>query len=121
MIDCSKTENFLKEWERMCDSSHCTCQMCCLYKMADTGSCHTAMRTMPKQVISEVQKWSDTHLIKTRQTEFLKLFPNARMRHRDKDYLVLDVCPAGLDNSFSCEDDITCADCQKDYWLQEVD
>lgn len=122
MADCSKTEVFLKEWKRMCDSVGCTCLQCCLYEMVDAGSsCRTAMRKMPKQVIMEVQKWSDEHSIKTRQVLFLKLFPNARMRHCDNDYLVLDVCPAALDNRFSCEDDISCADCQKDYWLQEVD
>lgn len=118
MVDCSKTEEFLKEWKRMCDSSHCTCQMCYLYKMEDIGSCHTAMRTMPKQVILEVQKWSDEHPRKTRQSKFLKLFPNARMRD---DCSVLNICPRELDKHFICKKSIFCVDCQKHYWLAEVE
>ena len=32
MMDWSKTEEFLKKWERMCDSSQCTCKQCYLYE-----------------------------------------------------------------------------------------
>lgn len=105
MIDCSKTEEFLKEWKRMCDSSHCTCQLCYLYEMVDTGSCHTAMRIMPKQVIMEVQKWSDEHPIKTRQSEFLKMFPNAKCWHNERGDVYIEFCPKLFNNTLKCRKD----------------
>lgn len=127
MADCSKTKEFLQEWSRLCKynicGERCSDVTCPIEKACDGrySWCYQFMKNCPDEVINLVQKWSDEHPIKTRQTEFLKLFPNSRMRHCDKDYLVLDVCPAALDNRFSCEEDITCVDCQKDYWLSEVD
>lgn len=123
MVDCSKTEEFLKEWKRMCDSSHCTCSQCCLYKMADIGSCHTAMRTMPKQVIMEVQKWSDEHPRKTRQSEFLKMFPNAKCWHNERGDVYIEFCPKLFDTTSICIKDGSggCRVCIEKYWSEEVE
>lgn len=124
MADCSKTEEFLKEWSRLCKCSICSEQCsdaACLIEKACDGCyswCYQFIKNCPDEVINFVQKWSDEHPIKTRQGEFLKVFPNARMR---EDYLVLDVCPMSLDKHFSCEKYTTCNDCLRDYWLKEVE
>lgn len=119
MADCNNTEVFLKEWRRMCDSLQRTCQQCYLYEIVDTGSCHTAMRTMPNQVIEIVQKWSNEHPKKTRQSEFLKMFPNARL---DFDS-VLVIEPCAVDKNFASTYCISdhCYICRAEYWLAEVE
>lgn len=56
---------------------------------------------------------------KTRQDEFLKIFPNAMMLNG-----VIDICPKHVDgNCARCRiyAKRPCIDCHKDYWLQEVE
>lgn len=56
---------------------------------------------------------------KTRQDEFLEMFPEARRKN-----LVLEVCPRVLNVHFDCKiNDISqsCAICCLNYWLQEVE
>lgn len=51
---------------------------------------------------------------KTRQSEFLKMFPNAGLKEG-----VMDICPLILDKSAKCFK-ANCRVCQKDFWLAEV-
>ena len=51
---------------------------------------------------------------KTRQSEFLKMFPNANQKEG-----VMDICPLILDKSEKCFK-VNCKVCQKDFWLAEV-
>lgn len=57
---------------------------------------------------------------KTRQDEFLKMFPNAPVTHSG----LLGVKPCTFEGcSFikqKCDSYATCLDCRRDYWLQEV-
>lgn len=88
-IDCSMTENYLKEKARITKSSYsdsCTinCRDCPLSSDNNihgyTCSCFEKMH--PKEAISIVQKWSDEHPLlkpKTMLEDFLEKFPNARL------------------------------------------
>lgn len=51
---------------------------------------------------------------KTRQSEFLKMFPNALEEEG-----VMNICPLILDKSAKCFK-VNCKVCQKDFWLAEV-
>lgn len=51
---------------------------------------------------------------KTRQSEFLKIFPKAGLKEG-----VIDICPLFLDKSANCIK-VNCRVCQKDFWLAEV-
>ena len=57
---------------------------------------------------------------KTRQDEFLKIFPNAELADS-----VIKICPKHLDGNYdrcgNYEGKMPCIECQKDYWLQEVE
>lgn len=118
MVDCSKTEVFLKEWNRMCDFSQDTCQQCYLYEMVNIGSsCHAAMRANPKQVIDVVQKWSDEHPRKTRQSEFLKMYPNAMLCEGE----YLNIAPCHLDRNIRKGCSEGCINCHREYWLAAVE
>ena len=71
-----------------------------------------------KKNIATVEKWSKDNPIKTRQSEFLKMFPKVPMKDD-----VIDICPAtvvkGLKNAEHCNH-ILCEDCRKAFWLMEV-
>lgn len=52
---------------------------------------------------------------KTRQDEFLEMFPNVEMVDS-----VITICPKRIDGKFNrCT--YSCIECHKDYWLQEVE
>lgn len=74
-IDCSKTLNYAKEWERMCDYfyNRSMCTECPLYH---TSNCRVAGK-VTQEHINIVQKWSDEHPYETMAEHFFKMFPNA--------------------------------------------
>lgn len=53
---------------------------------------------------------------KTRQSEFLKIFPKAKMCDG-----VIFACPINLTDFAGCYKYSDCAACKKDFWLAEVD
>ena len=77
----------------------------------------------PEDVITEVEQWSKEHPYKTRQTELLKMFPEAHVSANGSLYL----CPASVsaayrDKNGNCKVcGLKCADCRKGFWGQEVE
>ncbi len=51
---------------------------------------------------------------KTRQDEFLEIFPNAELAGS-----IIKICPKRLDGNYECK--MSCIECHKDYWFQEVE
>ena len=66
---------------------------------------------------SAVERWAKVHPVKTRQTEFLKLYPNAQ---KDAEGLI-NICPRKLQETFSCEPYNDCNECLKSYWSKEIE
>ena len=66
MPDCRKTEVFLAEWERMCDTVK-ICGDCDIRNIVDCGKCTSkalcmlAVLRSKDAAIKIVQKWSDEH------------------------------------------------------------
>ena len=52
---------------------------------------------------------------KTRQSEFLKIFPKAKMCDG-----VIFACPINLTDFAGCYNYSDCAECKKDFWMTEV-
>ena len=73
----------------------------------------------PEKAVEIVEKWAKENPLKTRQSEFLKIIPNADV---DEDG-VLGVCPRNVDTSFEsqCKAKSSCLECRKEYWLAEVE
>lgn len=106
---------YLKELKRMCKSID-DCDICPL-----SGTCHSSylIDKELKQQVDAVEKWSKEHPIKTRQSELLKLFPNAPLYNA-----ILTMCPQDVDRSikdFYCDNKTTCDDCKKQFWLTPID
>lgn len=52
----------------------------------------------PEEVVAEVEEWAKEHPVKTRQSEFLKMFPNASVIANG----TLGICPKSLDKNRNC-------------------
>ena len=106
---------FLKENERMCKKTD-LCGDCPAYEENNGHdlTCEEFMNKYPKEYVSCVEKWSAEHPVKTRQSEFLKMFPNAKIKRGS-----VDICPCRVDTNMKCS--VECNDCRKEYWLAEVE
>lgn len=71
-----------------------------------------------EQIVRTVEGWSEEHPRKTRQSEFLKQWPNAKM---NQDTETVDILPCCLDKSMMDTCYGNCYDCRRKYWLQEVE
>lgn len=106
---------FFKTVNRLCKNRHCDgCPV------AKEGRCMAGFDDYSvkniEKTISKVEQWAKEHPIKTRQSEFLKMFPNADLC-RD----VINILPCSVEKGMSkCCSDKRCEECRKDYWLTEV-
>lgn len=111
---------FFKTVNRLCKNQSC-CAECPIHKngmgcmiKADDDSIKSIEET-----VSKVEQWAKDHPVKTRQSEFLKMFPDARIYSG-----VIYLCPRYLlpekARDAYCEKQGACEECRKDYWLAEV-
>lgn len=110
---------YLKVKTRMCDSLK-ECGDCPLDKINNTDNINCFDRHYEEEAVAIVEKWSAEHPKKTRQSEFLKMFP--RVRTSDDGVIYMDPCD--VDTSYENENgcgNITCRDYKEKYWLAEVD
>ena len=107
-MDCSKTEVFLAELERMCNSFGSCSYGCQLYDFDIGTTCETWMfnHDNAKKAIGVVQEWSNSHQPKTRLSVLKEQYPNLVMNEHDNPR----VCAGILYGFFSdsvCFDDCT--------------
>lgn len=71
-----------------------------------------------EETISKVEQWAKDHQVKTRQSEFLKMFPDAKI---GKDGALI-IYPCAIEKRLSGKKcgGIFCDDCRREYWLAEV-
>lgn len=111
---------YFKEKKRMtngCKSSSCkTCPLSVKDNNVDQF-CTDLELEYPEKAVEIVEKWAEGHPVKTRQSELLKLFPNALVGEDG----VLTVCPCSVEKSFEAQCNTRhCNECCKDYWLVEI-
>ena len=108
-IDCSITQNFMKEFSRMCKyvSSCKKCDMNFVGEFGTTGyedcmstlQCEGHMSNIQKIV----QNWSDEHPQKTFLSDFLEKYPNGKLSSMGLPY---ELCP----DRFGYEEKSDCFD-----------
>lgn len=119
LVDCSVTENYFAERRRMTKTrsgAYYVCKLECAdcllsAKNNGTGLACTDLETLnPEKAVAIVQKWSDEHPPKTYLSEFLKTYPNAKLRD---DGTPKGVCPynLGLKDKDDCDKCRTCVEC----------
>ena len=116
---------FLEEQYRMCEALNSHCEECGLsYTNNKTNRvCGDFIKRHPEEAVAIVEKWAKEHPRKTRQSEFLKMFPRASMTADG----VIAFCPESMDSEFVCpikerdHYDPECGECRRKYWLEEVE
>ena len=113
---------FLKEFGRLCAyySTNTDCKECPLLKY----DCCRNTKNEDIACAGIVEQWAKEHPAKTRQSEFLKMWPNARSANGS-----LAVCPMDImgreyvyKNIPGCiNSGITCDQCRRDFWLKEIE
>lgn len=116
---------YIKEAMRMCELYDDNCEHCSakIEKFCPISLCRTVMNDMhgnEEKAVSIVEKWAKDHPAKTRQSEFLKMFPNADLTrllpcHVEKDKRPMRCAKYGY-LSITCR----CDKCRDDYWNEEV-
>ena len=110
---------FLKEGTRMCNSYE-ACVDCPMYPMDDC--CMVRMNL--KQMINIVEQWAKEHPVKTRQSEFLKMWSDAEIG--DDGLPTVAPCQLNVEllqreSQINCEDRGVCDKCRRDFWLKEIE
>lgn len=112
----------IHDFSRMC-KSHKDCKFCNLSVNANGLhiTCCNLLANYPNKASEIILKWCEEHPIKTRQSEFMKMFPNVGIYKG-----VITICPCLIDCNYDCKNkenyvDFDCTGCKKDYWLAEVD
>lgn len=102
---------FYSTFKRMCAETDC--KDCLLDQ-----KCRPSANVEPEEVVKLVEEWAKEHPVKTRKSEFLKMFPKAEIKY---DYLWM--CPKYIDYDYKPEGNcykISCDDCKRKFWLTEV-
>ena len=105
---------YLKTLRRMCNAE---CRECEYGKRSGFDPCMVWRNSHPEEAVSIAEKWAAEHPAKTRQSEFLKHYPNAKIILG-----CLDACPMDVfgDTEANCNRQ-PCYECKKAFWLAEVE
>lgn len=112
---------FLKQFNRMCKAYNDDgCKECPAYRYR----CGEEFDRQEEDGVSIVEQWAKEHPVKTRQSEFLKQWPDAEIG----DDGLPSVAPCQLykdmeekDENGVCCKNCGCGICRRDFWLKEVE
>lgn len=111
-VECLKTKR------RLCEA-HTGCRRCplnseeCGYAIG--CPCGELERENVEELVRRVEKWAKEHPVETRQSRFLKEFPNA-MRTKEG---AIRICPKSVDTGMKCGD-AGCEECEQKYWSEGI-
>ena len=112
---------FLKQFNRMCKTYNDDgCTECPAYKYR----CGEEFDEQEEAGVSIVEQWAKEHPVKTRQSEFLKKWPDAEISGDG----LLSIAPCQLniellqcESQEDCENRGVCGKCRCDFWLKEIE
>lgn len=121
-------KEFIRTYKRICKKYCDACEGC---PLLDKGCYRTSTsiifpEELDENVVDLVGKWAKENPIKTRQSKFLEMFPNASLIANG----TLGICPKSLDKDHKCfyqlfEHDgtemIDCLGCRNQFWLEEAE
>lgn len=115
--------DFIKTRARMC-SAYENCGACSLCDFCAQDYSEQVTYQVAEQAIANVEQWAKEHPVKTRQSEFLKMWPDAEIG----DDKLPNVAPCQLDVKLihsefpeDCESRGLCVECRRDFWLKEIE
>lgn len=114
------TVEYTKTLRRLCESQ-ANCPECPLHENCEEDNyvyCNGNANEYAEKAVQIVEQWGKEHTVKTRQSEFLKRFPNAKTMND-----VITICPNDIDSTYRnmeyCDHSF-CEECCKKYWNEEV-
>lgn len=108
---------FVKTLGRMCNAECIKCEF--WKRRGKWESCNSWQKNHPEEAVAIVEQWAAEHPIKTRQSEFLKQWPDARIKKADG---LPMPSPCDLDGKLAGKcDGIPCPECRRKFWLAEVE
>lgn len=120
---------YLKAYARMCDSfdskNNITGKPCVGCPLDDIGrGCHmNDLTNNAEECVAAVEKWAKEHPVKTRQSEFLKMWPDAEIGGDGLPNVApCQLCLGLIHSEFpeDCESRGLCVECRRDFWLAEI-
>ena len=110
---------FVNKMSRMC-SKYPDCVGCPIETENEDEDCLS--KVPAEQMVDIVEQWAREHPIKTRQSEFLKMFPNVMRNNEGQPY----ICPRTLDTVYQPDGDCAldvdiCQRCRAKFWGQVVE
>lgn len=117
---------FLKAKNRICKMNDCSECPLGHKSIIDRGyqvECLANKLLNEEEAIAIVEKWALEHPLNTRQSEFLRMFPNAAIENGAINIHPCDVDPVEIpQNGYYCESiKGKCDICREAYWLAEVE
>lgn len=112
---------FLVERKRLCNSYSdcCDCPLGSSRRVIN----HVTSDEDNERIVTAVEQWSKEHPRKTRQSVFLKQYPEAEI---DANWVV-KLCPMPISaahrgSNGGCRNpEKLCRDCRREFWMQEVE
>jgi len=117
---------FIKERNRMCKSFDGGCKGCPAFNAREDELCCAVGQGSPLDATAQivmVEEWSAAHPRETRQSMFLKQWPEAAI----DSYGVLNLCPTPISKSHRniygkcAHAGVKCDQCRREFWMQEVE
>ena len=76
------------------------------------------------EIVEMVEQWAKAHPEKTRQSEFLKQWPDAKIS--DDGLPTVAPCQLNIEllqceSQEACEERGVCGKCRRDFWLKEIE
>ena len=103
-------------YARMCRTYHTNCPACPMWNEVCTFCIMD--NTQVDKANEIILKWCKEHPVKTRQGEFLEMFPNAEPDTNG----AIGICPLYTNKNLRCKEmKKGCKECKKSYWLAEVE
>lgn len=114
---------FIEERNRMCKSFGGSCRGCPAFDAFEGALCLVDQQSTLDATaqVAIVEEWVAAHSRKTRQSEFLKIFPNPAL---DSDGIIaIQPCEVIVD---ACKDSngnkrTNCWTCRREFWLKEIE
>lgn len=115
---------FFKTANRLCKNRSCReCPVCkegvCMVMNTFRKDDNDDLVKSIEETVSKVEQWAKDNPVKTRQSEFLKMFPNAQMVNIERIF-----CVAHFDITKKCKEtspsDEQCIACRYKFWNEEV-
>lgn len=103
---------FLRDFRRMCWTYE---EPCCENCKLEGGGCNfTDLGCDHEKAVRIVGEWAKAHPVKTRMSEFLKLFPMNSVQEEG-------LCTQFFDSTVKCKDSEGCLECQKKFWFTPIE